>query len=106
MPTSIKQNTLTICEVSYGPAKEAVLHFANRRKPHNVFTGNIFDKFKYYIQNPIDDDNWCERIEIRIPNPLLKVKKKTFCVCTIKITEYFTYMKQFGMEEQQSLVKS
>ncbi|RMX41276.1 hypothetical protein pdam_00023433, partial [Pocillopora damicornis] len=33
MPTSIQQNTLTICEVSYGPAEEAVLHFANRRKP-------------------------------------------------------------------------
>ena len=105
MPTSIKQNTLTICEVSYGPAEEAVLHFANRHKSQNTFTGKTFENFKYYIQNSIEDDNWCERIEIRIPNPLLKVKK-TFCVCTIKVTEYITYIKQIGMEEQQSLVKS
>ena len=75
MPTSFMKNTLTICEVSYGPVKEAVLHFANRRKPCDVFTGDTFDEFKYYVQNPIEDDNWCERVEIRIPNPLLKVKK-------------------------------
>ena len=75
MPTSIQQNTLTICEVSYGPAQEAVLHFANRRKPPRVLTGDIFHKFKYYIQEPRENENWCEWIEIRIPNPLLKVKK-------------------------------
>ena len=91
MPTSIKQNTLTICEVSYGPAKEAVLYFANRRKPHNVFTGNIFDKFKYYIQNPIEDDNWCERIEIRIPNPLLRVKKNFLRVYNKSNRVFYVY---------------
>ena len=85
MPTSFIKNTLTICEVSYGPAKAAVLHFANRRKPYYVFTGDTFDNFKYYVQNPIEDDNWCEWVEIRIPNPLLEVKKKTFCLCTIKV---------------------
>ena len=79
MPTSIQQNTLTICEVSYGPAEEAVLHFANRRKPPRVLTGDTFDKFKYYIQEPIENENWCEWIEIRIPNPLLKVKKLIAC---------------------------
>ena len=79
MPTSIQQNTLTICEVSYGPAEEAVLHFANRRKPPRVLTGDTFDRFKYYIQEPIENENWCEWIEIRIANPLLKVKKLIAC---------------------------
>ena len=80
MPTSIQQNTLTICEVSYGPAEEAVLHFANRGKPPRVLTGDIFHKFKYYIQEPRENENWCEWIEIRIPNPLLKVKRLIACV--------------------------
>ena len=75
MPTSIKQSTLTICEISYGVTEEAVLHLANRSKPSRVLTGDRFDKYKDYIQKPIEDENWCEKIEIKIPNPLLKVTK-------------------------------
>ena len=73
--------------MSYGPVKEAELHYHNRRKPARVLTGDKFNKIKKYIERPTENDNWCERIEIRIPNNLLKVKKKTFCVCTIKVTE-------------------
>ncbi|XP_022802296.1 uncharacterized protein LOC111339834 [Stylophora pistillata] len=72
MPISIKQSTLTICEISYGAIKEAVLHFANRRGLSLVLTGQRFDKYKDYIKKPIEDENWCEKIEIRIPNLLLK----------------------------------
>ena len=87
MPTSIQQNTLTICEISYGEAKKAVLHFANGRKSPRVLTGDKFYKYKDYVKKPIEDENWCEWIEIRIPNPLLKVKK--LCVFGIKVTEVF-----------------
>ena len=87
MPTSIQQNTLTICEISYGAAQEAELHLANRPKSRHVLTGNEFDKYKDYIQKPIEDKNWCEWIEIRIPNPLLKVEK--LCVFTKKVTKVF-----------------
>ncbi|RMX41275.1 hypothetical protein pdam_00023432, partial [Pocillopora damicornis] len=72
MPTSIQQNTLTICEISYEEAKKAVLHFANGRKSPRVLTGDKFYKYKDYVKKPIEDENWCECIEIRIPNPLLK----------------------------------
>ena len=87
MPTSIQQNTLTICKISYGEAKKAVLHFANGRKSPRDLTGDKFYKYKDYVKKPIEDENWCEWIEIRIPNLLLKVKK--LCVFGIKVTEVF-----------------
>ena len=88
MPTSIQQNTLTICEISYGAAKNAVLYFANGRKSPRILAGDKFYKYKDYVQKPIEDENWCEWVEIRIPNPLLKVKK--LCVFGIKVTVYET----------------
>ena len=88
MPTSIQQNTLTICEISYGAAKNAVLYFANGRKSPRILAGDKFYKYKDYVQKPIEDENWGEWVEIRIPNPLLKVKK--LCVFGIKVTVYET----------------
>ena len=77
MPTSIQQNTLTICEISYGAAQEAVLHFANRPKSRHVLTGDEFDKYKDYIQKPIEDKNWC-----RDQNSKSIIEgRKTLCVC-------------------------
>ena len=73
MPTCIMQSTLTICEISYGRKKQAVIHFAKRGIPSLKLEGKDFDKIQEYVEKPIDDDNWCEKIEIKIPHPLLKV---------------------------------
>ena len=64
-----------------------MLHFANGRKSPRDLTGDKFYKYKDYVKKPIEDENWCEWIEIRIPNLLLKVKK--LCVFGIKVTEVF-----------------
>ncbi|KAL9963713.1 hypothetical protein ACROYT_G027246 [Oculina patagonica] len=71
LPTSIMQTTQTICEISYGPRKEAVIHFAKRSRPRTL-TGSRFDRIKKYIEKPLEDEPWCEKIEIKIPNPLLE----------------------------------
>ena len=81
MPTSIMQNTLTICEISYGPTKQAVVHFAKRSKPSRVLEEKKFHKIKEYVEKTVEDENWCERIEIKIPNPLLEV---TIFFCSVK----------------------
>ena len=73
MPTDIMQNTFTICEISYGRNKQAVIHFAKRGKPSLQLEGTEFSKMQEYVEKPTDDDNWCEKIEIKIPHPLLKV---------------------------------
>ena len=73
LPTCITQNTHTICEISYGERKEAVLHFSKRSKSTRTINENKFTKIKEYIEKPVEDENWCKRIEIKIPNSLLKV---------------------------------
>ncbi|KAL9963715.1 hypothetical protein ACROYT_G027249 [Oculina patagonica] len=72
LPTCIMQNTHTICEISYGPKKEAVIHFAKHSKPSCTLKESKFDRIKKYIEKPLEDEQWCERIEIKIPNPLLE----------------------------------
>ena len=74
LPTSIMQNTLTICEISYGSKKEAVIRFAKQDKTPVTLKKSEFDKIREYIQKPIGDEDWCERIEIKIPNLLLQVQ--------------------------------
>ncbi|KAM7448138.1 hypothetical protein ABFA07_003866 [Porites harrisoni] len=72
LPTSVLQNTLTICEISYGAKREAVIHFGNREKT-SLRLGDIkSDTLKQYIQKPTNDKDWCKKIEIKIPNSLLK----------------------------------
>ena len=78
LPTSIMQNTLTICEISYGSRKEAVVHFAKQDKMPLRHRESNFDKIWQYIQKPIDDEHRCEKIEIKIPNPLLQVQVEIF----------------------------
>ena len=68
------QNTHTICEISYGPRKEAVIHFSKQTKPSRKLKDNKFHKIKEYIEKPLEDEHWCERIEIKIPNRLLEVQ--------------------------------
>ncbi len=68
------QNTHTICEISYGPRKEAVIHFTKQSKPSRTLTGSKFDRIKEYIEMPVEDEPLYEKIEIKIPNPLLKVQ--------------------------------
>ena len=68
------QNTHTICEISYGSRKEAVLHFSKQTKPSLPLKENKFHKIKEYIEKPLEDEHWCERIEIKIPNRLLEVQ--------------------------------
>jgi len=72
------QNTLTICEISYGSKKEAVMHFAKRDETPVRLWESEFDKIRQYIQKPIDGEHWCEKIEIKIPNPLLQVQVEIF----------------------------
>jgi len=72
LPTCITQNTHTICEISYGPTKEAVIHFFNKSKPARILNESNFHKIKRYIEKPVQNEPWCKRIEIKIPNPLLK----------------------------------
>ena len=73
LPTSVLQNTLTICEISYGAKREAVIHFGNKEKT-SLRLGDIkSDTLKQYIQKPTNDKDWCKKIEIKIPNSLLKV---------------------------------
>ena len=92
LPTCITQNTNTICEISYGPTKEAVIHFLNTSEPALVLKKSKFDKVKRYIEKPAQNEPWCEKIEIKIPHPLLKVQNK---ICLYqrfhegKITYYF-----------------
>lgn len=74
MPTGVLQNTLTICEISYGPRKEALIHFD---KPEGVpirIKEREFDRIKQFIQQPVDGERRCEKIEIKIKNELLKVE--------------------------------
>ena len=82
MPTCIMQNNLTICEISYGPKKEAVIHFAKRGKMPIKLKERKFDKMTEFIEKPTDDEHWCERIEIKIPNPLLQVWIKFRRICS------------------------
>jgi len=72
LPTCIKQNTHTICEISYGPTKEAVIHFFDTSKPPRILDESKFAKIKRYIEKPVQNEPWCQRIEIKIPNLLLK----------------------------------
>ena len=73
LPTGVLQNTLTICEISYGAKQEAVIHFGNKEKT-SLRLGDIkSDTLKQYIQKPTNDKDWCEKIEIKTPNSLLKV---------------------------------
>ena len=70
LPTGVLQNTLTICEISYGAKQEAVIHF---KESSFKLEDTKFDALKQYIENPTNDEDECEKIEIKIPNPLLKV---------------------------------
>ena len=73
LPTGVLQNTLTICEISYGAKQEAVIHFGNKEKT-SLRLGDIkSDTLKQFIEKPTNDEDWCEKIEIKTPNSLLKV---------------------------------
>jgi len=71
LPTGFLQNTLTICEISYGAKQEAVIHF--KKSSFKKLEDTKFDALKQYVEKPTDEEDWCEKIEIKIPNPLLKV---------------------------------
>ena len=72
LPTGLLENTFTICEISYAK-QEAVIHFARQGTP-SLKLGNIkADTLKQYIEKPTNDKDWCKKIEIKIPNSLLKV---------------------------------
>ena len=58
-----------------------MVHFAKRSKPSRVLKEKKFHKIKKYVEKPVEDENRCERIEIKIPNPLLEVT--IFCVESI-----------------------
>ena len=73
MPISIMQSTHTICEISYAAKKEAVIHFSEHSKPPLKIRESKFGMIKEYIEKSLEDENWCKRIEIKIPNQLLKV---------------------------------
>ena len=74
LPTHIKQNTLTVCEISYGAEREAVIHLNDPEMKPIKLQENKFDVIKKYIEKPTDDKQWCKKIEIKIPNPLLQVQ--------------------------------
>ena len=74
LPTSITQNTLTVCEISYGAKREAVIHFDKPEIKPIKLQENKFFEIKQYIEKPTDDKQWCKKIEIKIPNPLLQVQ--------------------------------
>ena len=76
LPTSVLQNTLTICEISYGLRKEAKIHF-DKYKPGEEpirLKGKDFDRMRKYIEQPVDGERRCKKIEIKINNALLKVQ--------------------------------
>ena len=76
LPTYVLQNTLTICEISYGPRKEAKVNF-DKYKPGEEpirSKGKEFDLMRKYIEQPVDGERRCEKIEIKINNALLKVQ--------------------------------
>ena len=75
LPTSIIQNTYTICEISYGAKRKAVIYFAKPEKtPLKLKYINV-NTIKQYIEKQTDDEHEkIEKIEIMIPNPLLEVK--------------------------------
>ena len=102
LPTCITQNTHTICEISYGTRKEAVLHFSKASKPVRIIIENTFAEIKDYIETPVEDEHWCKKIEIKIPNPLLKVQKN---ICLYqrfqgKISYFFVSQKQRSMAKR------
>lgn len=74
MPTGVLQNTLTICEISYGPRKEAVIHFDKPGEAPIRLKGREFDRKREYIEQSVDGERRCKKIEIKIPNALLKVQ--------------------------------
>ena len=74
MPTGVLQNTLTICEISYGRSKEAVIHFDKPEEAPIRIKEKVFDRMQEYIQQPDHGERRCKRIEIKIPNALLKVE--------------------------------
>ena len=51
-----------------------MIYFAKPGKTPLKLKDITFDTIKQYIEKPTDDEHWCEKIEIMIPNPLLKVK--------------------------------
>lgn len=76
LPTCVLQNTLTICEISYGPKKEAKIHF-DKYKPGEEpirLKEKDFHLMREYIVQAVDSERRCEKIEIKINNALLKVK--------------------------------
>ena len=95
LPTHILQNTYTICEISYGPRKEAVIHFS--KEDSLELEESEFDKIQQFIEQPLpaEDDNRCERIEIKIPNQLLEVQMIFICIqncldkCSLRVSGTF-----------------
>ena len=73
LPTGLLENTFTICEISYGAKQEAVIHFARQGTPSLKLRNIKSDTLKQYIEKPTNDKDWCKKIEIKIPNSLLKV---------------------------------
>ena len=74
IPIGVLQTTLTICEISYGAKKEAVIHFAKPGKAHVRLEEKKFDRLQEYITKPLDNELHCKKIEIKIRNALLKVQ--------------------------------
>ena len=50
-----------------------MIHFSKSSKPARILHENKFAKIKEYIEKPVQDEDSCKRIEIKIPNLLLKV---------------------------------
>ena len=75
LPTSVLQSTMTICEISYGPSKEAKIHF-DKHKPGDepIRLNGDFDLMWKYIEQTVDGERRCKKIEIKINNALLKVQ--------------------------------
>ena len=74
LPTGVLENTLTICEISYGQRKEAKIHFDKPGEEPIRLKKEAFDLMRKYIKQPVDGERRCEKIEITIKNELLKVQ--------------------------------
>ncbi|KAJ7392765.1 hypothetical protein OS493_010420 [Desmophyllum pertusum] len=51
LPTNIMQNTLTICEISYGARKEAVVHFSKQSKPPKILRRASLTRLKSTLKS-------------------------------------------------------
>ena len=82
------------------------MNFNKQGKTPLLLKESKFDKIREYIEKPTDDDQWCNKIEIRIPNPLLKVQIEIWALRLVEKKTFFALLIfQLTLQNQQDTTR-